>query len=298
MLLEISRTSPMKDLNEIAESIGITLRIDSDYHLGLVTSEEPNTLTYFENAKFTDVLEKNQNIVCVLTTEQLAKSITKNTVVVDDPSWAFWMMHNCYAKAVLEKKKQPAKIHPSALIHERAFVSEFDVEIGENTIIDPHVTIHENVKIGRNCRIRSNTVIGFDGFEQKSTSKGILSVVHDGYVIIEDDVEIGALNSIAKGFRWKDTRISKETKTDSLVHIAHGVSIGEKVRITACSEVSGSVEIGDSVWLGPNCSIINGVSVGSSVVVGIGAVVTKDIPKSVVAAGNPAKILRDVLHEK
>ena len=111
--------------------------------------------------------------------------------------------------------------------------------------------------------------------------------------IVEDNVEIGSLNSIARGFSWRNTVVGRGTKTDSMVHIAHGVQIGTNCLITACAEISGSVTVGDNCWRGPNRSILNGISIGDSAFVGIGAVVTKSIAAHCAVAGNPARILRN-----
>lgn len=54
------------------------------------------------------------------------------------------------------------------------------------------------------------------------------------------------------------------------------------------------VTIGDNVWIGGGAIICPGVTIGNNVTIGAGAVVTKDIPNSVFAAGNPAKIIRQV----
>lgn len=53
------------------------------------------------------------------------------------------------------------------------------------------------------------------------------------------------------------------------------------------------IEIGDDVWLGGHLFINKGVKIGRGAVVGAGAVVTKDIPAYKIAAGNPAKVLKD-----
>lgn len=53
------------------------------------------------------------------------------------------------------------------------------------------------------------------------------------------------------------------------------------------------VEIGEDVWLGGHLSINKGVKIGNGTVVGAGSVVTKDIPEYKIAAGNPAKVIRD-----
>lgn len=54
------------------------------------------------------------------------------------------------------------------------------------------------------------------------------------------------------------------------------------------------ITIGDNVWIGGGAIICPGVSIGDDTVVGAGAVVTKDLPAGVVAAGNPARVIRKV----
>jgi maltose O-acetyltransferase len=58
---------------------------------------------------------------------------------------------------------------------------------------------------------------------------------------------------------------------------------------------SGSpITIGDNVWLGGGAIVCPGVSIGENTVVGAGAVVTRDLPVGVVAAGVPARVLREI----
>lgn len=52
------------------------------------------------------------------------------------------------------------------------------------------------------------------------------------------------------------------------------------------------VVIGHRVWCGTNVTILPGVSIGNDVVLGAGSLINKDIPSNVVAAGNPARIIR------
>ncbi|KAF7775466.1 hypothetical protein PCIT_a1664 [Pseudoalteromonas citrea] len=52
------------------------------------------------------------------------------------------------------------------------------------------------------------------------------------------------------------------------------------------------ITIGDNVFIGWGSIVLPGVNIGSNVVVGAGSVVTKDIPDNVVAAGNPAKVVK------
>lgn len=52
---------------------------------------------------------------------------------------------------------------------------------------------------------------------------------------------------------------------------------------------SGPVSIGDHVWLAANAIILPGVKIGEGAVVGVGAIVTKDVPPWTIVAGNPAR---------
>lgn len=53
----------------------------------------------------------------------------------------------------------------------------------------------------------------------------------------------------------------------------------------------GKVKIGNNVWLGENVSILKGVTIGDNVIIGLGAVVAKDIPSNSIAVGVPAKVV-------
>ena len=57
------------------------------------------------------------------------------------------------------------------------------------------------------------------------------------------------------------------------------------------------ITIGDNVWIGGSTCIMPGVTIGNNVVIGAGSVVTKDIPDDVIAAGNPARVIRKITEE-
>jgi|TARA_B100001971_G_C18110042_1_gene493671 maltose O-acetyltransferase len=54
------------------------------------------------------------------------------------------------------------------------------------------------------------------------------------------------------------------------------------------------VKIGNNVFIGMNTIILPGVTIGNNVIIGAGSIVTKDFPDNVVAAGNPAKIIKKI----
>jgi maltose O-acetyltransferase len=59
-------------------------------------------------------------------------------------------------------------------------------------------------------------------------------------------------------------------------------------------EFGQSISIADNVWLGGGAIVCPGVSIGEDTVVGAGAVVSQDLPAGVVAAGVPARVLREI----
>lgn len=54
------------------------------------------------------------------------------------------------------------------------------------------------------------------------------------------------------------------------------------------------VTIGDNCWFGANVTVCGGVTIGENCVIGAGAVVVKDIPANCFAAGNPARVIRQI----
>ena len=56
----------------------------------------------------------------------------------------------------------------------------------------------------------------------------------------------------------------------------------------------GPVRIGDNVWFGVNCVVTGGVEIGDRAVIGANSVVTRDVPPATIAAGAPAKVIREI----
>ncbi|RBO85732.1 UDP-3-O-(3-hydroxymyristoyl)glucosamine N-acyltransferase [Marinomonas aquiplantarum] len=184
-------------------------------------------------------------------------------------------------------------IHPTAVIGKNVVIED-GCKIAEGVIIEHNTVIHSGTQVGKNSRIRSSSSVGGDGFGFERLGDGEpLRFPHLGGVVIGENVEVGSLNSIARG-TLSNTEIHSDVKTDNLVHIAHNCIIGEKTIITACAQFSGGVIVGEGCWIGPNCSILQKIKIGKNSLIGIGAVVTKDIPNNTVFAGNPAKKIRDI----
>ncbi len=56
----------------------------------------------------------------------------------------------------------------------------------------------------------------------------------------------------------------------------------------------GPVRIGSNVWFGVNCVVTGGVEIGDRAVIGANSVVTQDVPAATIAAGAPARVIREI----
>jgi len=184
-------------------------------------------------------------------------------------------------------------IHPEAVIGTNAFIGPNTIigksKIGNDVTIHGNVSIYDNVEIGNKVIIHSGVVLGTDGFGYERDGDGtLIKFPQLGKVVISDSVEIGANTCIAKG-ALQDTIIGEGTKINNLCHIAHNVRIGKNVLITGQINISGSCLVDDEVWISPNATIRDHIHIGKGAHVGIGAVVTKNIPAGETWIGNPAK---------
>jgi acetyltransferase-like isoleucine patch superfamily enzyme len=84
------------------------------------------------------------------------------------------------------------------------------------------------------------------------------------------------------------------------VTIGDGVAIGEDaiIRDHDGHEITGGrpsrapIVVEDRVWIGMRAIILKGVTIGEGSIIAAGAVVTKSVPRGVLVAGNPARIVR------
>ena len=187
-------------------------------------------------------------------------------------------------------KKESHTIHPTAVIHPRATLNDNilvgansyigDCQIGNNTVLRGNNYVHDQCHIGDNVIIEAGVIIGSDGFGYaRDPDNNWIRFPHIGKLIIHDDVEIGANSTIDKG-SIGNTIIGSGTKISRNVNISHNCLIGKNCLIASNTTISGSVTLGNNVWIGPNSSILDKVSIGSGAEIGIGSIVTSDVPEN------------------
>ena len=303
-------------LGEIAKSIKGELVGNPDIVIkGIsgIKEAKKGDITFLANSKYSSLAQntKASAVIVGKSTDALPKPIIK----IKDPSLAFAKVVGLLSPR--DNINYPSGIHPAALISPKASLGkgvsigayaiiDDDVTIGDNTVIYGSCYISRGTKIGKNCLIypqvsirerteigdkviiHSGTVIGSDGFGFATVRGMQKKIPQIGFVVIEDNVEIGANVTIDRA-RFDKTIIGKGTKIDNLVQIAHNVIVGENCTIVAQAGISGSTTLGKKVILAGQAGLVGHIYIGDGAVVAAQAGVTKSIPANTKVSGYPAK---------
>jgi UDP-3-O-[3-hydroxymyristoyl] glucosamine N-acyltransferase len=174
-----------------------------------------------------------------------------------------------------------SRVGHSAVLHAGVRIGD-NVSVGARTVLHPNCVIYDGVTIGENCVLHAGTVVGSDGFGYvKDESGRHVQFPQAGTVEIGDEVEIGANCTIDRGSLGV-TRIGRGTKIDNLVHIAHNVTIGERVLIAGQSGIAGSSTIEDDVVIAGQVGISDHVTIKKGSVIGAKSAV---FPNKIVRPG-------------
>ncbi len=279
-----------------------------------------NDASFLANPRYNEMMKRSHaGVICI--DEKTAIIEGKNFLVSDNPSKTFQLIAETFMKDILCLTGFSG-IHPSAVIHESVQLGQ-DIMIGPNVTVDqdviigdrtrifagcsigagvkigedstlyPNVVVREGCEIGSRVSLQPGVVIGSCGFGYVTDNKGQHHKLDQiGNVIIEDDVEIGANTTIDRA-RFKSTRIGKGTKIDNLVQIAHNVTTDENNIIVSQTGIAGSVKMGKNVFLGGQVGIIGHVEITDNVMIATRGGVSKSITQPGVYGGGPVMPMAD-----
>ena len=188
-----------------------------------------------------------------------------------------------------------ARIGENTIIQPGAFVGN-NVVIGNNCCIHSNVTIYDDCIIGDNVTIHAGTVLGADAFYYKKRPNGFDKLKSAGRVVIEDNVDLGALCTIDRGVT-ADTTIKKGTKIENQVHIGHDTVVGEKCLIASQTGIAGCVVIENEVTIWGQVGIISGITIGEKSVILAQSGISKSLEGGQSYFGSPAGEAREKYKE-
>ncbi len=308
---------------QIAELLNGTIEGDENVVVNSFSKIEegkPFSLSFLANPKYTNyIYETSASIVLVNNDFVPQKEISSTLIRVKDSYKAIAELLKIY-NSMVEKPKGVEKntfIHKKSKIGKGVYVGAFsyiskgaeignnvqiypgcyignNTKIGDDTILYPGVKIYYNTVIGKNCIIHSGTVIGADGFGFAPNEEGeFVKIAQTGNVIIEDNVELGALVTIDRA-TMGSTIIRKGVKLDNHNHVAHNAEIDQNTVIAAQTGIAGTSKIGKNCMIGgqvgisPHLKIANGTKISSQS--GISNNIKKE---NTVIMGSPAYEIRD-----
>ena len=279
-----------------------------------------NDITFLHSKKYIDIAKTTKASFCI-TTKNLKHELPKTCVplIVNNalvstsmvtskfyPSSLNDNFDNTCKNIIKTKFNDKVKFGKNVLIGSNVKIG-VNCSIGHNTIIEQNVSIGDNCSIGSNTVIRNtliknnvkildNSIIGKHGFGFFPIKDNNLRYPHIGFVLIEDNCEIGCGCTIDRG-SMSDTVIGKNTFLDNQIHIAHNVKIGENSIIAGQVGIAGSTILGNNVRIGGQAGISGHLKIGNNVEIAGGSGVIKDIPNYSKVMGYPAKNIRDFLKD-
>ena len=264
-----------------------------------LSSLKPKNLVWVKNLDNYDIEVIDENLDLIIVSDKLYSGHKRlNNISVSRPKAAYFSLINKF----FAEKPAPfiapnavvlsCKIGEGVSIGYNCFIDR-DVTVGARTVIRNNVVIQNGVSIGEDCIIESGAIIGSKGFGYYEDNHGQAKKVPDlGGIEIGNRVEIGANTCIERG-TLENTVIADDVKIDDLCIIGHNTIIENECMIVAQSFLAGSVKLGKRAYVAPCAAIINQAEIGDNAYIGMGAVVTMNVPENKVVVGVPARVLRD-----
>ena len=168
-------------------------------------------------------------------------------------------------------------IEPGAKIGNNVSIGPFcyirhDVEIGDNCILDAHVTLLPYTSIGQNCHLHSNVVLG-------DLPQDVAFKDEPSYVKIGDNCTLREGVTIHRGTKaGTTTNVGDNCLLMAYSHLAHNVQLGNYVIVANGALLAGYVEVGDRAFISGNCLVHQFARVGRLVMLAGGCAIHKDVP--------------------
>ena len=248
---------------------------------------EKGDLTFVDHPKYYDKALNSKATTVIINTKVPCPE-GKALLFSDDPFRDYVSIVKKYRSFEPASKaiSDTAEIGEGTIIQPNAFIGN-NVKIGKNCIIHANAVIYDHCILGDNVIIHSNAVIGADAYYFKRRPQGYDKLESCGRVILEDNVEIGALTSIDIGVSG-DTIIGKGSKLDNHVQIGHDTVVGKNVLIGAHGAIAGVTTIEDDVIIWARVSINKDIVIGKGAIILAMSGVDKSLPGGKTYWGVPA----------
>ena len=293
------RFSQPYTLKQIATIIGAKYVGDENFPvfgMNEIHVVQMGDIVFVDHPKYYDkALESRATVILINKEVECPKG--KALLISDDPFRDF----NKLTQYFKPFERATATIAPTATIGEHTIIQPGvfignHVTIGKHCVIHPNVSIYDHCEIGDFVTIHAGTVLGADAFYYKKRANGYDKLKSGGRVVIEDNVDLGALCTIDRGVT-ADTTIKKGTKIDNHVHIGHDTVVGERCLIASQTGIAGCVVIEDDVTIWGQVGMTSGITIGKKAVILAQSGVSKSLEGGHTYFGYPAGEAREKSNE-
>jgi len=253
-------------------------------------------IVFVDHPKYYDkALQSNATIVLINKDVECPEG--KALLISDDPFRDFNKL-TAFFKPFQSSNKtisDSAKIGKETIIQPNCFIGN-NVVIGDNCTIHSNVSIYDGTVIGNNVVIHAGTVLGADAFYYKNRPEYRDKLISGGNVVIENNVDIGALCTIDRGVT-ASTTIGEGTKLDNQVQIGHDTIIGKKCLFASQVGVAGCVVIEDDVILWGQVGVKSDITIAQGTEIYAQSGLGQSTEKNKAYFGSPALEARDKFKE-
>lgn len=252
---------------------------------------QPGDIVFVDHPKYYDKALQSQATV-ILINKKVDCPTGKALLISDDPFRDFNKLTQYFKpfRSANSAISESAEIGEGTVIQPNVFVGN-NVKIGRDCLIHSNVCIYDNTVIGNNVTIHAGTVLGSDAFYYKNRPEKFDKLLSGGNVVIEDNVDLGALCTIDKGVT-ASTTIGEGSKLDNQVHVGHDTIIGKRCLIASQVGIAGCVLIEDFVTIWGQAGITSGITIGEKAVISGQSGVSKSLPGHTSYFGTPADEFR------
>jgi acetyltransferase-like isoleucine patch superfamily enzyme len=161
------------------------------------------------------------------------------------------------------------------------------IHLGDDVVVDDHVVLDAKGQNNAGIRVGSGVFIG----------RNTILSCKNGDITLADGVNIGFNCEV---FSASAVTVGARALLAAYTYLVGGDHDFDRVGVPVLEQGRSSrgIGVGEGAWLGAGVKVLDGSHIGAHAIVGTGAVVTHTVPEYAIAAGVPARVLRDRREER
>ena len=156
------------------------------------------------------------------------------------------------------------------------------IVIGDNVVIDDQCCLDAKGSTNAGIRLENGVFVG----------RNTILSCKNGDIVLDEDANVGFNVEVFSAAR---VRVGKRVLIAAYTYLVGGDHLFDRTDVPVLHQgrTARGIEVDDNVWLGAHVVVTDGARVGKDAIVGAGSVVIGEIPEFQIAAGAPARIIRD-----